>query len=168
VVQIPPELLLVINTLLAELQYPQMGADWNVVPHPFAAKHEGSAADREAIDEAVVLLTNGMRELSQAGAGASPLIQLNLEGATGSLVIDAAAGQVREALDSDDPEMVIATSAQTLLAIAAGANMGAAMRDGDMRVVRIDALMTTREEYQILSSLMKLLLAGRQPAARPA
>jgi hypothetical protein len=167
-VMLPSSLLLVINTLLAELQYPEIGADWNVVPHPFAAWHEGSAADQEAIDDVITLLNNGMLELRKSGADGPPLIQLNIDGLAGSLVIDAAGDRVREGLDSDDPEMVVSTSAQTLLAIADGANTGAAMRDGDVRVVSIDALMTAREEYLILSSLTKLLIAGRRSAGRPA
>jgi hypothetical protein len=167
VAMIPPELLLVINTLLDELQYAQIGADWNAVPHPFATC-QGSAADQEAIDDVITLLDNGMLDLRKSGADGCPLIQLNIDGSAGPLVIDTAAGRVREGLDSDNPEMVVSTSAQTLLAVAAGANMGTAMRDGDVRVVRIDDLMTAREEYLILSSLMTLLIAGRHSAARPA
>jgi hypothetical protein len=83
-------------------------------------------------------------------------------------VIDAAAGRVRDGRDSDEPEMVVSTSAQRLLAVAAGENMGEAMREGDVRVVRIDALMTARAEYLIVKSLMNLLIAGRRAAGRPA
>jgi hypothetical protein len=168
VVMIPPELLLVINTLLAELQYAQIGADWNTVPHPFAAGQDGNAGDQEAVDDVIALLNDGLRELRESGNGTCPLIQLNLEGSAGPLVIDTAAGRVRDGRDSDEPEMVVSTSAQRLLAVAAGENMGEAMREGDVRVVRIDALMTARAEYLIVKSLMNLLIAGRRAAGRPA
>jgi hypothetical protein len=168
VAMIPPEFLLVINTLLAELEYAQIGMDWNLVPHPFAFDHDGNAEDQQANEEIIALLNDGMLSLGQSSDDYCPLIQLNLNGSAGPVVIDAKAGRVRGAADSDRAEVVISTSAAALQAIAGGANIGEAMRDGGVRLVKIDRLMPAREEYLIVKSLMNLLIAGKESAARPA
>jgi protein-tyrosine sulfotransferase len=158
---IPPDLLLVINTMLAELEYPQIGADWNNVPHPFVAEQEaGSAASDEAIAEVTGMLHAGMAELSKNGGGRAPLMRLAFSETAGSLIIDVAAGEVRPEEDFDQPEAVVSTSAAALLAIAAGGNMGAAIQEGDVRLSGKDMIMTTRQEYEIARWLVKLLTAG--------
>jgi protein-tyrosine sulfotransferase len=158
---IPPDLLLVINTLLAELEYPQIGADWNNVPHPFATKQDaGSANHDEEIAEVTGVLRAGMLELGKNGGGQAPPMRLSFGESAGSLIIDITAGDVRPEDDFDQPEVVVSTSASALLAIAAGGNMGAAIQDGDVRLSGKDMIMTTRQEYEIARWLVKLLTAG--------
>jgi hypothetical protein len=163
---IPPELLLVINTLLAELEYPQVGADWNVTPHPLVARPEPTAADQEAIDEVIAVLSSGMLGPGRSGDGRAPVIRLHLNGSPEPVLIDGAAGLVRGGQDPAEAEVVISASAHALLAVAAGGNLGAAMREGDVRLVGQDTLMTAREEYLIAKWLMNVLIAGKQSAIR--
>jgi protein-tyrosine sulfotransferase len=164
---IPPDLLLVINTLLTELEYPQIGADWNTVPYPFAAEADADPENsEEAIAEVTSLLQAGMVEVSQNGGGQAPLISLAFGESAGSVIIDVAAGQVRPEQPFDQPEAVVSASADALLAIAAGGNMGAAIQDGDVRLLGADMIMTTRQEYGIARWLVKLLTSGARAVSQ--
>lgn len=163
---IPPDLLLVINTLLAELEYPQIGADWNTVRHPFAAPQGLDSRNHEdEIAEITDILRAGMLELSKNGGGQAPLMRLAFGPSADSLIIDVAAGDVRAEQEYDQAEVTISASAEVLLAIAAGANMGEAIQEGDVRLSGMDMIMTTRQEYTITRWLMKLLAAGASAAA---
>ncbi|HLX47087.1 MAG TPA: sulfotransferase [Streptosporangiaceae bacterium] len=161
---IPPDLLLVINTLLAELEYPQIGADWNTVRYPFAAP-QGPDSDDAEIAEVTGILRAGMLELTKAGGGDAPLMCLSFGESPGSLIIDVAAGDIRAEQACDQADVMVSASAGALLAIAAGANMGEAIQEGDVRLSGTDMIMTTRQEYAIARWLVKLLTAGVAAAA---
>ncbi|HEY2577824.1 MAG TPA: sulfotransferase [Streptosporangiaceae bacterium] len=163
---IPPDLLLVVNTLLTELEYPQIGADWNTVRYPFAAPQDVGAATQEAeIAEVTDVLRAGMLELAKNGGGQAPLMCLTFGESAGSLIIDIPAGDVRAEHEYDQADVMVSASAGVLLAIAGGANMGEAIQEGDVRLSGTDMIMTTRQEYGIARWLVKLLTAGAPAAA---
>ncbi|HEV2373502.1 MAG TPA: sulfotransferase [Streptosporangiaceae bacterium] len=163
---VPPDLLLVINTLLAELEYPQIGADWNTDPYPFAAHRDSGTTSRDDdVAEVTDVLRFGMLELSKNDGGQAPLMRLAFGESVGSLIIDVAAGDVRAEQEYDEAEVMVSASAEVLLAIAAGANMGEAIQEGDVRLSGTDMIMTTRQEYAIARWLVKLLTAGAPAAA---
>lgn len=166
---IPPDLLLVVNTLLTELEYPQIGADWNTVRYPFAAQQSAGATAQEAeIAEVAEVLRAGMLELTKNGGGEAPLMRLTFGESAGTLIIDVPAGDVRAEQPCDQADVMVSASAEVLLAIAAGANMGEAIQEGDVRLSGTDMIMTTRQEYAIARWLVKLLTAGTPAAAATA
>lgn len=165
---IPPDLLLVINTLLAELEYPQIGADWNTVRYPFAAPRGPGAHDQDDdIAELTDILRAGMLELSKNGGGEIevPLMRLSFGESADSLIIDFEAGDIRTEQVFDQADVMVTASAEVLLAVAAGANMGEAIQEGDVRLSGMDMIMTTRQEFTIARWLVKLLTAGAPAAA---
>ena len=108
-----------------------------------------------------------MLELTKSGGGDAPLMRLTFGESSGALIVDVGTGEVRDEHEFDQADVMVAAPALVLLAIAAGANMGEAIQEGDVRLSGPDMIMTTRQEYAIARWLVKLLTSGADAAGGP-
>lgn len=152
---VPPSMLSAVNVQLARLGYPPIGDDWGLAPHPLRQRdYDG------CMDDLIETLQRNLREVTPTEPFVTSQLELVLQDRAQEatrLVIDYHNRRVGLAEKEEELPYAVVGSSRILVDIAGGANAGAALRSGTIRVVTRSRCISDLQTYELMKQLVAVL-----------